>query len=216
MPDLATILRAAPIGLLMLIGSYVAARRRKTGFQDARENYPALATRLGLTHQRPAEARRVGSMRGNFREHDAFIDPDERPRVVVYFRVAPKLALRSYDHEKRTPKGMKRVFTGATAVDAYWKDSYASSALATALRGDVAAFEHHLTLLRDIGGRALQSLSITEERLEATFDFGRPIHLPETVAERFLPVAADLVDWLEALAKAHPEEDPEPSDDFGL
>jgi hypothetical protein len=43
MADLGDVLRVAPIGLLMLIGSYVAAKRRQTGAARASKEYPELA-----------------------------------------------------------------------------------------------------------------------------------------------------------------------------
>ena len=105
MPDLSSIVRAAPIGLLMLIGSYVAARRRKGGARRAAAELPDVARELGLELRPPANPTGIGTVRGEHGGLDVFVDPEDRPRIVVYLRRAPAAYLRSYEHEKRPPPG---------------------------------------------------------------------------------------------------------------
>jgi hypothetical protein len=47
-------------------------------------------------------------------------------------------------------------------------------------------------------------LSITPERLECAFDFGRPSHIPGDVVESLLPAGIALVRFLESLDEKGP------------
>ena len=110
------------IGLLMLFGSYLLARGRKTGRQRAIREAPALAARLGLEHRTPGDPSVVGSMRGSHRGREVFVDADERPRIVVYFAEAPPVVLRTFEHEKRAPAGMERFDTRSAKVNRLFKE----------------------------------------------------------------------------------------------
>jgi len=200
MADLETILRAAPIGLFMLFGSYLAAKRRQSGKARAAKELPELAQRYGLV-ARAAEPHRIGALTGNYEGYDVFVDPDERPRIVVYYASAPAVALRTYEHEKRIPFGMVSLVTGNAVVDRFFKDRYAAPGRAAALHEAAATFA---SLLEPFGGRWTRNvahLSITAERLECALEFGRPSHIPREAVESLLPAAVALARFVEKAEK---------------
>ncbi|HVU04188.1 MAG TPA: hypothetical protein VHE30_20665 [Polyangiaceae bacterium] len=195
----------ASIGFLMAFGTYYAARRRKTGAGRARTEFPALAARLGLAHRPPADSRGIGSLRGTYEGHEVFVDPDDRPRVVVYLRGEPQILFRSFIVEKRTPANWVRIESGDSWLDGYLKDRYASTDAARALR------PHHpelaVKIRRIVDGHLAQNpqLSVTAERIECALDFGKPAHLPADAVERLLPDLEELAELLEEAAGARPE-----------
>jgi hypothetical protein len=198
--DLEKLVRAAPIGLFMLVGSYLAARRRKSGWARAAEEYPEAARRLGLEFRAPAEPGRIGTMRGNVQGYRVFVDPDERPRVVLYFIQGPALVLRTFEHEKRSPNGMARFETGSSFLDGFFKDRYAPPELVEALAKDGTRLEATIRKVSQDLGRNLAHLSVTDERVECALDFGRPSHIPAGRVERLVPELVELSRLLEALA----------------
>lgn len=200
--DLEKIVRAAPIGLLMLVGSYVASRRRKSGWTRASRALPEVAKRLGLDFRAPSEPGRIGVLRGSLRGYDVFVDPDERPRVVVYFTREPALILRTYEHEKRVPAGMVRIDAGTASSNALFKDRYGSPDLAASLAGrggDVEALVQKV--VADLGSH-LGHLSVTPERIECAVEFGRPAHFPPEHVEALVPELVRLAELLEGLGLA--------------
>ncbi len=189
MADLGTLLRAAPIGLFMLFGSYWAARRRKGEAARAVSEMPELAARLGLEFLRPSAPGRIGAVRGHFRGFDVYVDPDERPRIVVYFQNAPPLVLRSFEHEKRTPNGMRRFETTSPAADALFKERFASEDAISRLSSRAGELEAAVRTLRGASDK-IAHVSATSERLECAFEYARPNHLPVQVVEAALPALA--------------------------
>jgi hypothetical protein len=198
MADLATVLKAAPIGLLMLLGSYVASRRRKSGWSRAAKEFPALADRLGVTFRAPPSPTRIGTLRGTFRGYDVFVDPDDRPRLVVYFGSAPPVILRTFELEKRVPSGMQRLETQNPLVDRFFKDRYVAPESADELSDCAGEFETRIVPFAVKWRNKVTQVSITPERLECEFDFGRPLHLPPEVVEELLPEAVELSRFLES------------------
>jgi hypothetical protein len=197
MPDLGEILRAAPIGLLMLVGSYFAARRRKSAFAQAKERFPELARSLGLEFLKPADPARIGCLRGRFDGHSVFVDPDERPRIVVYFERAPRLVLRTYEHEKRTPEGMRRFDSGAPLVDRFFKERFAADDVVLRLRGEAPALEAQIRPFAADFRAMVAHSSVTPERFECAIESGRPNHIPLDVVKALLPAAVLLARRLE-------------------
>jgi hypothetical protein len=201
MADIGDVLRAAPIGLLMLIGSYLAAKRRQSGAARAAKEYPELASKLGLS-LRTSDTGRIGKLSGEYAGYRVFVDPEERPRIVMYFNEAPQVYLRTYEHEKRSPPDTVSFSTQNDTVDRYFKDRYAAPALGRALRERAGEFE---ALIGPFTGRwaaRIAHLSITPERLECALEFGRPPHIPREAVESLLRGAADLVRFIESGAKA--------------
>ena len=195
------LLGGGAFGLFMLFGRYVAAKLRQSGAARAIKEYPELASKLGLTH-RPAGGGRIGALSGEHAGYRVFVDPDEHPRIAVYFARAPQLFLRTYEHEKRPPADTASFSTQNDSVDRYFKDRYAAPGVASALReraGELAA------LLRPFSGQwaaRVAHLSITPERLECALDFGRPAHIPRDAVESLLPAAVELVRFLENAGNA--------------
>lgn len=188
MADLQDLVRPA-LGLLMVFGPYVAYRRRRGSRRAAEEGLPALAARLGLEHRPPAIPGLIGSVRGRFRGWEIFVDSDERPRVVVYLPGAPGLVLRTWEHEKRVPPGMERFDSGEPGVDARLRERFASAEVAARLRAAAPAVG---ACLERLLAPPAKDLSVTSERVELTFEIGRPRHVPIPVLERCLPVATEL------------------------
>jgi hypothetical protein len=196
MADLGAILRAAPIGLLMLIGSYVASKRRQSGAARATKEFPELAAKLGLT-ARAAAAGKIGALAGDYQGFRVYVDPDDRPRVVVYFARAAEVTLRTFEHEKRPPPGMVSFTTGNTAVDRFFKDRYAEESLASRIAKHADELAKLLEPFTLRWARNVEHLSITPERVECAVQFGRPTHIPPEAAESLLVAAAALARFLE-------------------
>lgn len=204
MPDLSKLLAGVPIGLLMFFGTYVAARRRKFVAANAAVQMPAIADRLGLEFRKPSVPGHIGTVRGTFRGYEVFVDPDERPRAVVYFSASPQVILRTYEHEKRTPAGMERFDTGSNVVDGFFKDRYAAPELAEALLDHIAELQAGIRALRAASDKVAH-VSLTPERLECAFDYGRPNHVPALVVEVALPALAAIADAVHRAARAKGE-----------
>ena len=202
--DLEKIVRAAPIGLLMLVGSYVASRRRKSGQARAAQEFPETAKRLGLEFRAPSQPGRIGVLHGRFRSYEVFVDPDERPRIVVYFSRQPAVVLRTYEHEKRIQAGMVRLDTGSTFLNGLFKDRYASAELVEALVGNSSArvldLETRVRKITEALGKNLAHLSVTPERVECGLEFGRPAHIPGERVAMLVPEVVELVRFLEEVA----------------
>ncbi len=199
MADVGAILRAAPIGLLMLVGSYIAAKRRQSGAVRASKEFPELAARLGLTLG-PAEPGRVGTLSGEYEgTHRVFVESHDRPRVVVYFTSAPLVVLRTFEHEKRTPKDMEPFSSGDAAFDRFFKERFASAPLARAIREKSGALGALIEPFTARWHRNVLHVSITSERLECALDFGRPSHIPREAVENLLAGGAALVRFIESL-----------------
>jgi hypothetical protein len=196
MADLGKILQAAPIGLLMLVGSYVAAKRRQSGAARAVKEYPGLAEKLGLS-VRSAGAGKIGALAGEYQGFRVYVDPDERPRVAVYFEGTPQLALRTYEHEKRAPAGMTSFATRNAAVDRFFKNRYADEERARHLTEHADELEKLLSPFAVRWAPNVEHLSITPERIECAVQFGRPIHIPSEAAESLLLSAVALARFIE-------------------
>jgi hypothetical protein len=208
MADLEAILKAAPIGLFMLFGSYLAAKRRKSGHRRASAEFPGIAAELGLEFRAPSDAGRIGTLRGTYQGYDIFVDPDERPRIIVYLASAPVLALRTYEHEKRVPNGMVRFETREPSVDRFFKDAYASPGAAGRLIADVKGFEAAIRPFAAVHRPRLAHLLVTAERLECALDIARPAHIPPELLRELLPAAIALARFLEERAAPRAEDAP--------
>lgn len=198
--DLEKLVQAAPIGLFMLVGSYLASRRRKSMSVQAAKEYPETAERLGLEFHATREPGRIGSIRGSFRGYRVFVDSDELPRVVAYFSRGPALVLRTYEHEKRWPNGMVPLETGSAFLNGLFKDRYATRELAEALVEGSAELEAKVRRISQDLGKNLAHLSVTEERVECALDFGKPPHVPAGCVETLVPELVELSRLLEDIA----------------
>lgn len=204
MPDLSKLLAGVPIGLLMFFGTYLAARRRKKVAANTAVEMPAIAARLGLQFRKPSVPGHIGAVRGTFRGYEVFVDPDERPRAVVYFSASPPVILRTYEHEKRTPAGMQRFDTGSNAIDGFFKERYAVPEVAEALLDHIAELQVGLRALH-LASDKVAHVSLTPERLECAFDYGRPNHVPAPVVELVLPALVAIADAVHRAARANGE-----------
>src|SRR5947207_839124 len=196
MADLAKLLQGGGIGLFMFFGTYLAAKRRRTGRARAEKELPELARRFGL-ESKAAGPGTIGALSGNYEGYDVYVDADERPRIVVYFAAAPAVAFRTYEHEKRVPTGMTSVLTDNAAVDRFFKDRYASPERAAALHDGASTLGRLLQPFTGRWYRNVSHVSITSERLECALDFGRPSHIPKEALENLLPGAIALARFVE-------------------
>lgn len=187
MADLASALRAAPIGLLMLLGTYLAARRRRNVAARAVVEMPEVARRLGLEFRPPSAPGNIGGLRGTHRGHEVFVDADDRPRIVVYFAEPPPFILRTYEHEKRTPGGMERFDFRRPLLDGFFKERYGEPDAVDRLLLRAARLDPAVQALAALADRVAH-VSITPERIECAFAFGRPNHVPAHVTEELVPV----------------------------
>ncbi len=197
MADLGSIKQALFFAMMVVV-PYVAHRMRRSGAARAAKEYPALATRLGLSRRDPA-AGGIGALSGEMGDHRVFVDPDERPRIVVYTRSDPQILLRTFEHEKRVPPGMVAVRLGNVPLG-FWKDAYAAQAIAPALETRTDELARLVRPFAERWPRTVSHLSITPERLECALDFGRPSHIPADVVETLLPAAVAVVRFLESLS----------------
>jgi hypothetical protein len=197
MADLGSIKQALFFAMMVVV-PYVAHRLRRSGAARAAKEYPALATKLGLSRRDPP-AGGIGALSGEMGGHRVFVDPDERARIVVYTRSAPQIVLRTFEHEKRVPAGMVAVRPEG-APSGFLRDSFAGEAIAPALKARADQLAACLRPFAERWPRTVSHLSITPERLECALDFGRPSHIPPDVVEALLPAAVALVRFLESLS----------------
>jgi len=181
----------------MLVGTYVASRRRKSGWARARESFPEVARTLGLTHRPPVDSRSIGTLRGEHGGHEVFVDPDDRPRIVVYLKGSPAVVLRTFEHEKRTPPGMAPLPRGLSTADALFADRFASEPLALRLAAHTDELDRTLEPFAVRFRSRVQHLSVTPERIECVLDFGRPLHVPGEAVLALVPAAVSLARLIE-------------------
>lgn len=188
---------ALPIGLLMFVGSLIALTLRRTGHRRAVQEFPSLATELGLRHQAPRHGGAQGVLAGELRGRRVHIDPDDQGRILVRFRGQPAIDLRTYEHSLRAPRGMVTLFFGKRELDRFFRTRFASPEVAgqPSLAPELAARVEPLREGRF--ARNLQALTITSEGVTASFDFGRPRHLPAQAVRELLPTCLDLADLIE-------------------
>ena len=198
MADLGSIKQALFFAMMVVV-PYVAHRLRRSGAARAARDYPALATKLGLSRREPTPGS-VGALSGEIGGHRVFVDPDERARIVVYTRTDPQLVLRTFEHEKRVPVGMVAVAPRGLPAN-FLKDAYAGEAIAPALEARAEELTRLLQPFAQRWPRTVSHLSVTPERLECALDFGRPSHIPPDVVEELLPAGIALVSFLESLAR---------------
>jgi hypothetical protein len=196
MADLENVKRALFFAMMVVV-PYVAHRLRRSGATRAAKEYPALATKLGLSRRDPAKGG-IGALSGELDGHRVFVDPDDRPRIVVYARTEPKVVLRTYEHEKRVPAGKVAVAPGEFP-SGFVKEAYAAPESAPALEARASELAALLRPFAARWPRAVSHLSITPERLECALDFGRPSHIPPEVVEKLLPAAVSVVRFFESL-----------------
>ena len=202
MADLGAVKQALFFAMMVVV-PYVAHRLRRSGAARAAKEYPALATKLGLSRRDPIEGG-VGPLSGELDGHRVYVDPDDRPRIVVYTRAEPPIVLRTFEHEKRAPAGMVAVAPKGVP-SGFLKDAYAAAPLAPLLDARADELAALLRPFVERWPRTVSHLSITPERLECALDFGRPSHIPPEVVEALLPAAISLVRFFESLRTARPE-----------
>jgi hypothetical protein len=198
MADLGSIKQALFFAMMVVV-PYVAHRLRRSGAARAARAYPALATKLGLSRREPPPGG-VGALSGEMDGHRVFVDPDERPRIVVYTRIEPQVVLRTFEHEKRVPAGMVAVTLGGVPPG-FVKDAFAGEAIAPTFDARADELARLLRPFAERWPRTVSHLSVTSERLECALDFGRPSHIPPDVVEALLPAAVALVRFLESLSE---------------
>src|SRR5262249_31319893 len=157
----------------------------RSGASRAAKEYPALAAKLGLS-RREAGKGGSGALSGEFDGYRVFVDPDERPRIVVYALAEPQIVLRTYEHEKRAPAGMVAVNPRGVPSGSL-RDVYAAAAIGPVLAARGEELGKLLRPFAERWPRMVSHLSITSERLECALDFGRPSHIPPDVVELLLP-----------------------------
>jgi hypothetical protein len=181
------------LGILMFVLMVVSHFRKKSGWEKAARDYPALAQTWGLEFRTPAP-RAIGKLRGFYRGYEVVIDPDDLCRITVRFATAPCVELRSYVHFKRPPSGLEAFRTGNSAFDGYFSDKYATAALVDSLQ----AAEGLTELIRPFrDARTVKSLAITPAGVECVFDYGRPPYIPKEALETFLPRLIEWARWFE-------------------
>ena len=194
MPDW---LSALPIGLLFMLGTFLATRRRQYGKARARRELPALAKRWGWRVKPSSNPDAIGLLLGDFDGYQCLIDPDESGRIAVQFSTAPAVHLRNYEHFKRAPFGTEPVHTGDRKFDAFFKDRFASPDIATALESNanlgsyVAPFEPWK--------QQIVALSVSPGGLECSLEFGKPRYIPCKVVEALVPALTRIAKLLEHL-----------------
>jgi hypothetical protein len=187
---------ALPIGILMFAGSLIAATRRKAGRALAQRNYPSVAKRLGLTFEPPKHPAGVGQLTGQFQGREILVQPDERPRIVVYLKGEPSIELRSYPHWKRAPEGYAAFSLGSQKLNRWLPNRYCalgaeerfseSEPLATAL-AELQLFGAHI-----------KQVVVEPGRLECVFDYGTPPYIPASDVAQLVPTCVRVVAEVEA------------------
>src|SRR6185369_6224262 len=124
---------------------------------------------------------------GTLDGHDVFVDPDERPRLVVYLKGAPAVLLRSFELEKRIPQNMVRVETRDTVFDSAFRERFASPSIAEKMRERASELGAAIQRVQRAHVGPLASVSVNDERIEVTLEMGRPAHVPCETVSAMLP-----------------------------
>jgi hypothetical protein len=168
--------------------------RRRAGQRQAREDFPALAARLGISFRAPSNPNQIGKLSGTVRGRSVFVDPDEQRKIIVRFRGEPNVDLRNYDTGRRPP-AMSSFSFGDRKLDSYFKTRYADPALIARLQlADWVRLMEPFTL-RYV--HEVKELNLTSHGVTCVLDFGSPRYIPGSAVEVLLPVMLDLADVVE-------------------
>jgi hypothetical protein len=191
-----SIVKAMPLGLVMFSSLVWGYYRRRAGHRRAREDYPALATRLGISFRAPSSKDQIGHLYGTLRGYAVYIDPDDQRKLIVRFRGAPKVDLRNYESTRRSGQIPYFSFRERSANE-YFGTRYADPEIGARLN------EAELSrLLEPFAKRyryEVKELNITEHGVTCVLNFGNPPHIPVAAIETLLPV---LLDWAEVIEPA--------------
>jgi hypothetical protein len=188
-----SIVNALPLGLVMFLGLVWGVYRRRVSYHRAREDYPALAERLGL-HFRPSYlSQGIGQLYGTIAGYSVLIDPDDQRKIIVRFNGAPNIDLRNYESPKRSSFLQYFAFRERRANE-YFKTRFASPEIA-----ERCASADVNSLLKPFLERykyEVKQLNVTTHGATCVLDFGNPPHIPVTAIEELLPA---LINWAELI-----------------
>lgn len=180
---------ALPLGMLFFASMVFGLVRRKAGHRLAAKHYPALARRLGLSHQPSRYRSGIGSLRGELAGFAVVVDPDDQRCIRLRFAGGPQVDLRSYARDTGPPHGMQTVFTRDKKFDGYFKTRWAGANERKILEGldDPGALLAPLRATRE-----LKELHVTSAGVTCVFDYGSPPYIPAQVVEDLLPALVRL------------------------
>jgi hypothetical protein len=188
-----TVLKALPIGLVMFTSLVWGVYKRRAGHRHAREDYPALAARLGLVYRPSSSKNQIGQMLGTLRGYSVLVDPDDQRKIIVRFSGTPNLDLRNYESPRRSSQLRYFTFRERVAND-FFKTRYVDSDIAERLNAvDVSALLAPFTQRYRYD---VKQLNLTEHGVTCVLDFGNPPHIPGVAIEILLPA---LLDWAEVI-----------------
>ncbi|MGC4068228.1 MAG: hypothetical protein QM784_26985 [Polyangiaceae bacterium] len=196
-------LNALPLGLLMFASLVWGYFKRRAAHRRAKDDYPALAERLGLEYRRPSSDAQIGVLHGKLRGFLVHIDPDDQRKLIVRFRGTPQLDLRNYESQRR-PRGTDYFSTGDRSADRFLKTRYATPELVERLTaGRLAA---RLPPFFDTYRHEVKEFHVTEHGITCMLDFGNPRFIPVDAIEALLPTLLDLAEVIEPSAPPLPSE----------
>lgn len=173
-----------PLGFLFFGIMVFGFLRKKAGNVVARNQYPALAKRLGLVHKPSPYRNGIGRIEGVYDGYAVTVDPDDQRRIFVRFATAPRVELHSYAHNKRPSAGLKNFRPPSGVLASQFKTAQASPELIEALSDD----EKLPGLIRPLKFiRELKTVSVTASGVVAVFDYGNPPFIPTGIVEDILP-----------------------------
>lgn len=189
-----TVLKALPIGLVMFTSLVWGVYKRRAGHRHAREDYPALAARLGLVYRPASSKNQIGQMLGTLRGYSVLVDPDDQRKIIVRFSGSPNLDLRNYESPRRSSQLRYFTFRQRVAND-FFKTRYVDSDIAERLNAaDVSVLLAPFTQRYRYD---VKQLNLTEHGVTCVLDFGNPPHIPVVAIEVLLPALLDFAEVIE-------------------
>jgi len=182
-------LGALPIGLIFFAGTALRVLRRRAGHVSAREEYPAIASELGLTYRASRYATGVGTLTGSIDGFKLVVDPDEQRRIWLTWSISPGLIFHHRPDTRRPPPGYAAIRVKNQRVASFFSTSLATPEGARSL-GDGGPLEAFVLTLRELGG--LKDASVSDAGISLTFDFGSPPFIPAGVVRASVPALVGL------------------------
>ncbi|MFO7713054.1 hypothetical protein [Desulfosarcina sp.] len=179
----------------------------KSGWKEARADYPRLAEKMNLAFKPGELDYHIGEISGVFKTCQVAVKPDDSATIEIRFKSAPDLFLSSIDPDNTDPfTGMVRFDTENAAFDQYFKTRFATPAISAALIEKSSALQFVDRFVKK-WARPIQRFDISRHGIACRFKYGGQTYIPASVLESLLPELCNFAEAFEVLLPraAHPE-----------
>ncbi|HHJ17842.1 MAG TPA: hypothetical protein ENJ80_14210 [Gammaproteobacteria bacterium] len=169
------------------------------GWKQARNEFPPVAARLGLSLKEAAYDYEIGEISGDYRGYKVKVMPDKGARIELDMDHSANIDLDTdADGQSGSKTGFQTVNFDAPVLNHYFKTRFARADVAERLAksGELARF---IEQFRSRWGRQVMRLRVENGFIRCSFPHGRQRYIPSQLIEPILKDLADLADILKSL-----------------